>query len=153
MPHPLLPSCISCAVCFRPSCIHSYRVTYYVEFLPRKTRGLCITLLELWWAVGSIFAALLAWAIIPTGQGIQQLWYRHIIIHPCVLLMCAAVSDDYDWRVYLGLCAFPLAIVLLLFPVSVSRNHVIALSTGFHDNSLCPSRRAITSLEARVTKR
>lgn len=43
-------------------------VTYYVEFLPKKIRGVCIVLLEVWWAVGSVFAALLALAVIPNGK-------------------------------------------------------------------------------------
>ena len=42
-----------------------YRVTYYIEFLSLKLRGFCIVLLALWWAVGSIGAAVLALVIMP----------------------------------------------------------------------------------------
>lgn len=41
------------------------RVTYYLEFLAPKFRGICIVLMALWWSVGSILAAALALAIIP----------------------------------------------------------------------------------------
>ena len=49
-------------------------VTYYVEFLPKKMRGICIVLLELWWAIGTIFAAVLALVVIPNSKHIFILW-------------------------------------------------------------------------------
>ena len=49
------------------SLIH-YRVTYYTEFLPKKLRGACLVLIEVWWAIGSGLAALLALAVIPNGK-------------------------------------------------------------------------------------
>ena len=48
--------------------VYHLRVTYYVEFLPKKFRGVCIVLLEMWWGVGSVLAALLALAVIPNGE-------------------------------------------------------------------------------------
>ena len=42
------------------------------------------------------------------------------------------VSDVYDWRVYLGLCAVPLAMELLIFPVSAMHNSKKKYSTPSH---------------------
>ena len=54
------------------------RVTYYVEFLPRRMRGFCITLLVVWWAVGSMFSAALGMLVMPSGEWIQQM-SRHAL--------------------------------------------------------------------------
>ena len=66
-------------------------VTYYVEFLPHKTRGICVVLISVWWSVGTIFGALLA-------VGVMR-------------------EDGLGWHWYLGLAAVPLALTLFLFPV------------------------------------
>ena len=51
-------------------------MTYYVEFLPKKLRGVCIVLLEMWWGVGSVLAALLALAVIPNSESCG----RHVTV-------------------------------------------------------------------------
>ncbi|XP_064392353.1 synaptic vesicle 2-related protein-like isoform X2 [Halichondria panicea] len=64
-------------------------VTYYAEFLPKRFRGVCITLQEMWWALGSILGAGLAVAVmVPGGLG---------------------------WHWYLGLSTIPLFIAVSLF--------------------------------------
>ncbi len=50
-----------------------FRVTYYIEFLSLKLRGLCVVLLALWWAIGSILAALLALAVMPNSKETQSI--------------------------------------------------------------------------------
>jgi MFS family permease len=63
-------------------------VTYFSEFLPRKARGYCLVLIEFWWAIGSMFGALLA----------------------------LGVMNSIGWHWYLGIATFPLFFVLFLFP-------------------------------------
>eukprot|EP01130_Rhizamoeba_saxonica_P018622 TRINITY_DN9385_c0_g1_i1.p1 TRINITY_DN9385_c0_g1~~TRINITY_DN9385_c0_g1_i1.p1 ORF type:complete len:314 (+),score=55.86 TRINITY_DN9385_c0_g1_i1:59-1000(+) len=41
-------------------------ITYMVEFLPPKNRGRIIMLVEIFWALGGILEAALAWIILPT---------------------------------------------------------------------------------------
>ncbi|XP_029300467.1 synaptic vesicle 2-related protein [Cottoperca gobio] len=59
-------------------------VTLYSEFLPVKSRGICIMLIAAFWALGSVFEVLLALLIMPT----------------------------LGWRWLLGLSGIPLAIFL-----------------------------------------
>ena len=62
---------------------------YFIEFLPRKTRAICILFVSGWWAVGTMFGAAIAVGVMrPGGLG---------------------------WHWYLGLCATPLAVSLLYF--------------------------------------
>lgn len=65
-------------------------VTYYVEFLPVKGRGIFVVLMEVWWAFGGIFGAVLAIAVLGEGH--------------------------LNWHWYLGLAAIPLALAIFLFP-------------------------------------
>ena len=53
-----------------------YRVTYYTEFLPKKFRGTSIILLNVWWGVGSVLAALLAMIVI-SGKYVVRMVYIH----------------------------------------------------------------------------
>uniref|UniRef100_H3DEL5 Synaptic vesicle 2-related protein n=1 Tax=Tetraodon nigroviridis TaxID=99883 RepID=H3DEL5_TETNG len=41
-------------------------VTLYAEFLPMKSRATCILLIEIFWAVGTVFEVLLAILVMPT---------------------------------------------------------------------------------------
>lgn len=66
-------------------------VTYYTEFLPLKGRGVCIVLLEVWWAVGSMLGAVLAIGVMRDG--------------------------GLGWHWLLGFAAIPLALSLFLFPL------------------------------------
>uniref|UniRef100_A0A3Q1F5V5 Synaptic vesicle 2-related protein-like n=1 Tax=Acanthochromis polyacanthus TaxID=80966 RepID=A0A3Q1F5V5_9TELE len=42
------------------------RVTLYSEFLPAKSRGICIMLIAAFWAIGAVFEVLLALWVMPT---------------------------------------------------------------------------------------
>ena len=65
-------------------------VTYYIEFLPQKTRGICVVLANVWWAMGSMLGAVLAIGVM--GEG------------------------GLGWHWYLGLAAVPLGLVLFAYP-------------------------------------
>lgn len=64
--------------------------TYYIEFLPRKTRAVCSVVVSGWWAVGTMFGAGLAVGVM--GQ------------------------DKLGWHWYLGLSALPMAFALIFIP-------------------------------------
>ena len=66
-------------------------VTYYTEFLPLKGRGICIVLLEVWWAIGSMIGAVLAIGVMGDG--------------------------GLGWHWLLGLAVIPLALVMFMFPL------------------------------------
>ena len=44
-----------------------------MEFLPKKIRGICIVVLEIWWTVGTILAVVLALAVIPNCKSCDLL--------------------------------------------------------------------------------
>ncbi len=70
--------------------------TYYIEFLPRRTRAICTVCLIGWFAVGTMFGAAVAVGVMG--------------------------NDKYDWHWYIGLNATPVAFVLItlfFFPESV----------------------------------
>ena len=56
--------------------------TLLVEYLPSEKRGKAVLIMALFWALGCLFMALLAWA----------------------------VMDDYGWRMLIGLSSAPLLI-------------------------------------------
>lgn len=64
--------------------------TYYIEFLPRRTRAICTVSVSGWWAVGTMFGAGLAVGVMG--------------------------HDKLGWHWYLGLSATPMALVLLFIP-------------------------------------
>ena len=64
-------------------------VTYYVEFLPLKARGICVVLAETWWSIGTMFGAVLAIGVMRDGLG---------------------------WHWYLGLATLPLVVCIFMFP-------------------------------------
>ena len=66
-------------------------ITYYSEFLLKKYRGANIILIELWYAAGSMFGAVLAIVVMSEG--------------------------GLDWHWYLGFAATPLLLVLLVIPL------------------------------------
>ena len=77
--------------------------SYFCEFFTKKNRGAFVIILASFWITGSVFAALVAWAVIPnlSPQGyIGSVQLR-------------------SWRVYLMLCTIPCltaAIALLFMP-------------------------------------
>ena len=74
-------------------------------------------LLALWWAVGSMSAALLALVIIPNCKHSNVLF----VILFGIVLCSSPVSDPLNWRLYLCLCAIPIGTVMTLFIVSIYR--------------------------------
>lgn len=64
--------------------------TYYIEFLPCRTRAVCTVLVSGWWAIGTMFGA---------GLAVGVMGY-----------------DNLGWHWYLGLSATPMALVLLAVP-------------------------------------
>uniref|UniRef100_H2ZS94 Synaptic vesicle 2-related protein n=2 Tax=Latimeria chalumnae TaxID=7897 RepID=H2ZS94_LATCH len=60
-------------------------VTLYAEFLPMKSRAKCILLIEVFWAIGTVFEVLLAVLVMPT------LGWRWLLILSAVPLMIFAI--------------------------------------------------------------
>ncbi|KAG9487081.1 hypothetical protein GDO78_007121, partial [Eleutherodactylus coqui] len=60
-------------------------VTLYAEFLPMKARAKCILLIEIFWAVGTVFEVLLAIFVMPT------LGWRWLLILSAMPLMLFAI--------------------------------------------------------------
>ena len=61
--------------------------TYFIEYLPQKTRAVCTVFVSSWWGVGTMFGAALAVGVMG--------------------------NESYGWHWYLGLSAIPSAVVLL----------------------------------------
>ncbi len=69
-------------------------VTLYAEFVPTSMRGKAILLLAFFWAFGSVFEALLAWAVMPSSLG-----WRYLLIFSCIpvvsfLMMCYWIPES-----------------------------------------------------------
>ncbi|KAJ7309849.1 hypothetical protein JRQ81_007923 [Phrynocephalus forsythii] len=60
-------------------------VTLYAEFLPMKSRGKCILLIEVFWAIGTVFEVLLAVFVMPT------LGWRWLLILSALPLLLFAI--------------------------------------------------------------
>ncbi|EMP37157.1 Synaptic vesicle 2-related protein [Chelonia mydas] len=60
-------------------------VTLYAEFLPMKARAKCILLIEVFWAIGTVFEVLLAVFVMPT------LGWRWLLILSAVPLLLFAI--------------------------------------------------------------
>ena len=74
---------------FASSCIPQVS-TYYIEFLPRKARGVCCVLVSFWWTFGTIFSSGLAAIIMG--------------------------KTDLGWHWFLGLSASPMLLAIILVP-------------------------------------
>jgi MFS family permease len=61
----------------------------FSEYLPSKNRGFYLTLIEVFWAAGSMVACVLAWATIPT----------------------------LGWRWYLLFCSLPVGVLIATYPL------------------------------------
>ncbi|XP_064462331.1 synaptic vesicle glycoprotein 2C-like [Ornithodoros turicata] len=67
--------------------------TYFAEFLLKKHRGRNLCWLLLFWAIGGVFAAVMAWGLIPrTGMVLLDLGRLHFSSWRLFLLVCAAPS-------------------------------------------------------------
>ena len=75
-------------------------VTYYVEFLPLKARGICIVLIEVWWSIGTMFGAVLAIGVMRDG-GLGWHWYLGLATLPLVLCVFAFPLVPESARFYL----------------------------------------------------
>uniref|UniRef100_A0A3Q3LTV0 Synaptic vesicle 2-related protein-like n=1 Tax=Mastacembelus armatus TaxID=205130 RepID=A0A3Q3LTV0_9TELE len=60
-------------------------VTLYSEFLPAKTRGICIMLISAFWAIGAVFEVLLALWIMPT---LGWRWLLGLSTIPMAIFVC-----------------------------------------------------------------
>lgn len=60
-------------------------VTLYSEFLPVKTRGICIMLISAFWATGAVFEVLLALWIMPT---LGWRWLLGLSTIPMAIFVC-----------------------------------------------------------------
>ncbi|XP_076614565.1 synaptic vesicle 2-related protein [Chaetodon auriga] len=60
-------------------------VTLYSEFLPAKTRGICIMLISAFWAIGAVFEVLLALWIMPT---LGWRWLLALSTIPTAVFVC-----------------------------------------------------------------
>ncbi|KAJ8393920.1 hypothetical protein AAFF_G00054530 [Aldrovandia affinis] len=94
-------------------------VTLYAEFLPMKSRGICIMLSELFWALGTVFEVLLAFLVMPT----------------------------LGWRWLLGFSTLPLVIfALLCFWLPESARYDVL--TGHPEKAMTTLRRIATENKA-----
>ncbi|KAK2819139.1 hypothetical protein Q5P01_024700 [Channa striata] len=60
-------------------------VTLYSEFLPAKTRGICIMMIAAFWAIGAVFEVLLALLIMPT---LGWRWLLGFSTIPMAIFVC-----------------------------------------------------------------
>ncbi|XP_077944622.1 synaptic vesicle 2-related protein [Gasterosteus aculeatus] len=60
-------------------------VTLHSEFLPEKSGGICIPLVAVFWALGSVFAALLAWVAVPA---LGWRWLLALSTAPMAVFVC-----------------------------------------------------------------
>lgn len=88
-------------------------VTLFVEWVPSQRRGRWLLAMQSFWTVGTLFEALLAWAVLP-----------HL-----------------SWRWLVALSATPLLLLLLLFPWLPESPHWLA-AQGRHDEAEAVLRRA-----------
>ncbi|XP_065883806.1 synaptic vesicle glycoprotein 2C-like [Dysidea avara] len=110
--------------------------SYFSEFFSNKKRGPFIVILSMFWTVGQVYTALLAWLVIPRG---------------CIEFRLFGL-DFHNWRVFAMLCTIPsLSSALFLFLLPESPSFLLlmkkqkrlskALSTVSRINSLCYGRR------------
>eukprot|EP01118_Nematostelium_gracile_P002562 TRINITY_DN1278_c0_g1_i2.p1 TRINITY_DN1278_c0_g1~~TRINITY_DN1278_c0_g1_i2.p1 ORF type:complete len:509 (-),score=104.22 TRINITY_DN1278_c0_g1_i2:167-1693(-) len=59
--------------------------TLFAEFLPSNRRAFFMIAIELFWAAGSLFEALLAWLVLPT---LKWRWLLGLSAIPMLLLLC-----------------------------------------------------------------
>lgn len=101
--------------------------TYFCEFQPKRKRGSAISMLAMFWMCGNIFAAALAWAIIP-----QSIYLGN-------------ASFPYNsWRLYLALCVLPSLTSVLLF-ILMPESPKYFLLKGKQRQALAIFRRMYTS--------
>ncbi|XP_063971726.1 synaptic vesicle 2-related protein-like [Lytechinus pictus] len=76
-------------------------VTLYSEFLPSKVRGLCVTFIELFWAIGTIFEVCLAIMVMPS------LGWKYLLLFSSIpmlifILLCKWLPESARYQVACG---------------------------------------------------
>ncbi|KAF4790558.1 synaptic vesicle 2-related protein-like protein [Turdus rufiventris] len=121
-------------------------VTLYAEFLPMKSRAKCILLIEVFWALGTVFEVLLAVVVMPT---LGWRWLLILSALPLLLFagLCFVVSsrrqevkakcsltceylteEDYTDLLWTTLSEFPGVLVTLWVIDRIGRKKTMALS-------------------------
>ena len=87
--------------------------SYFSEFFSNKKRGPFIVILSMFWTVGQVYTALLAWLVIPRG---------------CIEFRLFGL-DFHNWRVFAMLCTIPsLSSALFLFLLPESPSFLLLVS-------------------------
>ena len=107
--------------------------SYFCEFQAKNRRGSAISMLAMFWMCGNIFAAALAWAIIPLNIQLQTATFTYS-----------------SWRLYLALCIIPSFTSVLLF-VLMPESPKYYLQKGNHTKALAVFRRMYCSNHAGKT--
>ncbi len=98
-------------------CAISLSLTYYMEFLSSKFRGIASSTMTLFWVIGTISTALLALAIMPNCKHMPDI--HTVYTSHSEVLSSRLVSSPLNWRLYVALCPLPMVIVLISFIVSL----------------------------------
>lgn len=87
--------------------------SYFTEFFSKKKRGPFIIMLSMFWTIGQVYTALLAWLVIPRG---------------CIKFNLFGV-EFHNWRVFAMLCTIPsLSSALFLFLMPESPSFLLLVS-------------------------
>ena len=77
----------------------------YAEYMPTSSRGRAVMTLQFFWAIGAVFLAILAWAVMPT----------------------------LGWRYLLALSTIPLGIFVIMGPKLLPESPMYLATTGQKD--------------------
>lgn len=90
--------------------------SYIAEFLPAKRRGSLIVIVAMFWMVGSVFAATMAWAIIGSitcdhsaANATAQCEAQALMPSPRCEQYTLAWGPTSAWRIYVMICSLPAA--------------------------------------------
>ena len=87
--------------------------SYFTEFFSKKKRGPFIIMLSMFWTIGQVYTAVLAWIVIPRG---------------CIKFHLFGV-EFHNWRVFAMLCTIPsLSSVLFLLFMPESPSFLLHVS-------------------------
>uniref|UniRef100_H2S661 Synaptic vesicle glycoprotein 2A n=1 Tax=Takifugu rubripes TaxID=31033 RepID=H2S661_TAKRU len=93
--------------------------SYYSEFLAQEKRGEHLSWLCMFWMLGGIYAAAMAWAIIPHyGWSFQM----------------GSAYQFHSWRVFVLVCAFP-AVAAICALTTMPESPRFFLENGKHDEA------------------
>ncbi|GAB4823994.1 hypothetical protein N2152v2_011040 [Parachlorella kessleri] len=96
-------------------------ITLYVEFMPSAQRGRWSLMLHFFWTLGTMFEAVLAWAVLP----------------------------PLGWRWLLALSASPLLLLLLLYPLLPESPHWLVVQGRYAEAEAVVLRVARVNLHSR----